>query len=318
MNDQMEFRSPYPYFGGKRRIAHAVWNRFGDVQNYVEPFFGSGAVLLARPHTPKIETINDLDAMVANFWRALTFAPEAVADFADYPINEADLHARHLWLVNQSEFRERMKTDPDYYDPKIAGWWVWGICAWLASGWCHHEAISKQTGLMGRSIPAMGGGRGVHSSRVLDAPGGIQSYFVALAKRLRRVRVVCGDWSRVLTPAVLGNGQTAVLLDPPYFEGLSDVLYVHSDANISARVREWAIENGENPNLRIALCGYSGEHTLPASWKEVAWKASGGFGGQREDGSNLNAERERIWFSPACLDVSDTLFEDYDDDEMTA
>ena len=42
-------RAPFPWFGGKRRVAPEVWERFGDVPNYVEPFFGSGAVLLGRP-----------------------------------------------------------------------------------------------------------------------------------------------------------------------------------------------------------------------------------------------------------------------------
>src|SRR6202040_598276 len=103
-----------PWFGGKSRVADLVWERFGYVPNYVEPFFGSGAVLLARPHEPCIETVNDLDCFVANFWRAVQQDPEAVAHWADSPVNEADLHARHQWLANREEFREKMKTDPDY------------------------------------------------------------------------------------------------------------------------------------------------------------------------------------------------------------
>lgn len=39
-------KAPFPYFGGKRVVAPEVWRRFGDTPNYVEPFFGSGAVLL--------------------------------------------------------------------------------------------------------------------------------------------------------------------------------------------------------------------------------------------------------------------------------
>lgn len=42
-------KAPFPWFGGKSKIANEVWRRFGDVPNYVEPFFGSGAVLLGRP-----------------------------------------------------------------------------------------------------------------------------------------------------------------------------------------------------------------------------------------------------------------------------
>jgi hypothetical protein len=66
---------------------------------------------------------------------------------------------------------------------------------------------------------------------------------------------------------------------------------------------------------RIALCGYEGEHEMPDDWETVTWKATGGYGSQRKDGSNLNAERERIWFSPYCLKVTDTLFADYNDED---
>jgi site-specific DNA-adenine methylase len=118
-------KAPFPWFGGKSRAASLIWDALGDVTNYIEPFAGSLATLLRRPHAPHIETVNDLDCYVANFWRAASHDAEAVARFADYPVNEADLHARHTWLVNQHEWRERMLTDPDYYDAKVAGWWCW-------------------------------------------------------------------------------------------------------------------------------------------------------------------------------------------------
>ena len=236
------------------RAAHLIWPRFGNIPNYVEPFAGSLAVLLARPGEPQVETINDRDCMIANFWRALTFAPETVADYADAPVNEADLHSRHMWLSAQTDFQERMLTDPEFFDPKIAGWWLWGRCAWIAGGWCDFENLSVKTGRMGRSIPNMNF-QGVHSDRILRE--GVQEHMVKLARRLRRTRVCCGDWSRLTTPAVC-TGVTAILLDPPYFGGLSDGLYSHADATISARVRQWAIENGANPDYRICLCGYEG------------------------------------------------------------
>jgi len=69
-------KAPFPWFGGKSRVAPEVWARFGDVRNYVEPFFGSGAVLLGRPGgATGTETINDIDGFVANFWRALQADP---------------------------------------------------------------------------------------------------------------------------------------------------------------------------------------------------------------------------------------------------
>ena len=87
-------QAPFPWFGGKSKVASIVWQRFGDVRNFVEPFFGSGAVLLGRP-TPFTgpETINDKDGYVANLWRSIQADPEAVANYADNPVNENDLHA---------------------------------------------------------------------------------------------------------------------------------------------------------------------------------------------------------------------------------
>jgi DNA adenine methylase len=310
-------KAPFPWFGGKSRAAHLIWDAFGDTANYVEPFAGSLAVLLARPSAPRIETVNDLDCYIANFWRAVAADPEAVARYADWPVNEADLHARHLWLVRQADFRERMKSEPEFYDAKVAGWWVWGLCSWIGSGWCaalqdnrrpscqrpHLGTAGQGVNRPSLQLPHLGdAGRGVHRKlpHLGDAGRGLADQFQALSARLRRVRVACGDWTRVLGDSVTHkHGLTAILLDPPYDDG--EVEYSAGGAGISQQVREWALANGDNPLLRIALCGYEGEHTMPNGWRCVEWKAKGGYGSQRRNGKNENAARERIWFSPHCL-----------------
>ena len=129
--------APFPYFGGKSGACGVVWQAFGIVDNYVEPFAGSAAMLLGAPDDKRVETINDADGFVANFWRAVARDPDAVAHHADWPCNEVDLFARHSWLVRQtSTLTEKLHGDPDYYDAKIAGWWCWGACNWIGSGWC--------------------------------------------------------------------------------------------------------------------------------------------------------------------------------------
>src|SRR5215831_18679970 len=85
--------APFPWFGGKSRAAPLIWDALGDVPNYSEPFAGSLAVLLLRPHAPHLETVNDKDAFVANVFRALQAAPDAVAAACDRQVNEAELHA---------------------------------------------------------------------------------------------------------------------------------------------------------------------------------------------------------------------------------
>ena len=289
-------RSPYPWFGGKRSIAPVIWDRIGDVRNFVDPFFGSGAVLLSRPHWPfaetRTETVNDLDGMVANFWRALQVAPDEVAHHADWPVNECDLHARHLWLVNEGRRHvERLKTETDYFDAKIAGWWVWGCCQWIGSGWCEHPEWKPS-----QKRPHLGNaGRGE-----------LHEYMAALAERMRRVRVCCGDWSRVCGPTpTVKQGLTGVVLDPPYLqtERYSELYAI--ETNVSAAVRQWCIEMGGDKRIRIALCGYEGEghEELEAlGWDVFDWKARGGYGSQGNGTDGVdNAKRERIWFSPHCL-----------------
>ena len=306
-----KLQAPFPWFGGKSQVAHIVWERFGNVPNYVEPFFGSGAVLLNRPHEPGCETINDADGFVANFWRAVQADPEQVARYADWPVNENDLHARHAWLVQRRDtLTRKLEGDPDFYDAKIAGWWCWGLCCWIGGGWCSGKGAWRVVD--GELVKIDGKGPGVDRKRVhLSGKGQgvnrkhepLYEWMIALADRLRFVRVCCGDWSRVCgeTPTV-HNGLTGVFLDPPYADTADrSEVYSVDDTQVAHAVREWAIERGDDPRMRIALCGYEGEHVMPDSWECVAWKARGGYGLQGNNRGRVNAGRERIWFSPHCL-----------------
>jgi len=61
--------APFPYWGGKALVAPVIWQHLGDVRHYLEPFAGSLAVLLGRPHRPRVETVNDLDGHLVNVYR---------------------------------------------------------------------------------------------------------------------------------------------------------------------------------------------------------------------------------------------------------
>jgi len=352
-------KAPFPYFGGKSAVADKVWPRFGAVRNYVEPFFGSGAMLLGRPQPFEgTETVNDIDGLIANFWRAVAVDPEGVANHADWPVNENDLHARHAWLVGRKDsLQTTLEGDPEYYDAKVAGWWCWGMCCWIGSGFCSGNGpwsvqeidgvrqlvhlgdagmgvnrqrvhlgdagrgdepqacgISRKRPLITNDSVGIAGGvnrkmphmnnHGSPGRGITGANEGVYAWMQALADRLSRVRVCCGDWSRVCGPTpTVKQGLTAVFLDPPYADTAKRQgdLYRCDCLKVAHDVREWCLERGDDKRIRICLAGYEGEHDMPGSWECVEWKARGGFGSQAADGENENAKKERLWFSPHCL-----------------
>lgn len=287
--------APFPYFGGKSRVAGRIWERFGEVANYVEPFCGSAAVLLANPR-PCIETINDASGHVANFWRATKMKADEVAEHADRIVSEACLIAINRRLI-AAELAPKLKEDPEFFDAKLAGWWLWGMCCWIGDGFAVQDFAK---------LPHVGNaGRGINRKlpHVGDAGRGeyIRSLLAGLRDRLRDVRVCCGDWSRVTGPSVTTkHGLTAVFLDPPYKAKNRSAVYDHEREGCEG-VYDWAAESGEDPRLRICLCGYDGDWNPPSGWELVRWKAEGGYGSQGDGRGRKNSRRERLWFSPHCL-----------------
>ena len=47
-----------------------------------------------------------MDHYIVNFWRALKTAPEQTAEYANNLNAEADLTARHIWLVDDNKYRK--------------------------------------------------------------------------------------------------------------------------------------------------------------------------------------------------------------------
>ena len=245
-----------------------------------------------------IETVNDKDGFVANVWRAIQFSPDETARWCDWPVNHADLSARKKELIkNEDRLLENLIADPEWHDPKMAGYWIWAASCWIGSG-------LTRTG----SIPNISdSGMGVHA---IGKRNHIYDWFNELSERLRHVRVVCGDWTRVCGGNWQDkNGECGMFFDPPY--GVTDrdtSIYHHDSTSIASDVMAWVRERGNNNRYRIVLAGY--EEHMPLvnenGWSCNAWKTNGGYSNtQRKKDSTAigkeNAKREMLYFSPHCI-----------------
>lgn len=292
-------KAPFPYFGGKSLIADEVWARLGKPAHYVEPFCGSAAMLLANPNPCSLEVVNDMNFYIANFWRCIKFQPDAVYIEQDYPVSHVDLDARHVWLTDPkrvAELRANLADAEWPGDARIAGWWVWGQCCWIGSGWCEKQIISNAGRGVQSQVPHISdAGCGVQSQvpHIGNAGRGVQDWFRHLSRRLERVRVLHGDWTRCLNSHYGdANGGAAYFFDPPYlkFEGLYQS---GADIPVARAVEAWCRENA--PSHRIALCGLVGDYDLPG-WSTLVWDR-----GRLTYGGSANGNQECIWFSPDCI-----------------
>lgn len=300
----MTLTTPFPYFGKKTRIANIIWEALGDPVTYVEPFCGTAAVLLARPRPGKYETINDLDGFVANFWRAVKADPGQVTDHFDYPPIEIELRVRHNRIEAQyGDLLESLRADPDFYDPKIAGWWAWGSLNTLRGGWWAGASMSLDVHVR------MGADRIRIPPEFTTRREFISDWIARLSERLRNVRVTCRDWSRALRPPVLRTayGTVGIFLDPPYARRDPNC-YKESDDNFADALREWCLQNGSNPRHRIVLCGNVGEHAVLEGhgWRSRVIKRPPGFGTFAKNGPKESSTHEEIWLSPYALEIAST------------
>lgn len=234
-------------------------------------------MLLNRPNyepTTMVETINDKDGFISNVWRSLKFSPEKTAEYADWPVNHADLSARKRWLISKEKhLLENLIIDDEWHDPKAAGYWIWAASCWIGSGLTKgnqgnpRPQLSSEQGITickrpnvadvgrGISVNSLAGNQGVigkipkldgipgvnaigqipYISRGIAVNPNIYDWFASLQQRLRYVQVVCGDWTRVCG----GNwqddrGVCGIFFDPPYSVEDRDTTLYHNDSTTIA------------------------------------------------------------------------------------
>jgi hypothetical protein len=219
--------------------------------------------------------INDLDHHVTNLWRSLQHDSEKVWQLASCPISEVELKARHAWLKTWKPYDF---SDVNAYDTQAAGFWLWVMSVSIGMGSSHLNRDGFPHGVKGRTFT--------------------KELFDQVVDRIKGIEILCGDWKRCLTSATINlrkSKTVGVFLDPPY--GVGTASYANDGGVVAREVWDWAVANGNNPQLRIVVAGYEDGRILPKGWTAIERIEQGSYG-KKDNGSR---QMERLWLSPYCL-----------------
>ena len=178
-------KAPFAYYGGKTGMARRLVAMLPPHRTYIEPFFGSGAVLFAKAPA-RHEIINDVDRNVVTFFRVLRERTDELVD-----VCALTPHARE-------EYQAAALTE-DLDDLERARRF------WVRVNQSFSHAAGPRSGWS------------VTTSRTQSVPGSILgriSRFAAAADRLMHCTIECCEAGDLI--ARLATADTAIYVDPPY------------------------------------------------------------------------------------------------------
>lgn len=180
---ETSLRPAIRYYGGKNKIADWIISYFPVHVNYVEPCGGAASVLLRKPPS-KLETFNDLDDRIVNFFRVLREDPEEL-------IRRIRLTP---WARAEFELCQELTEDPMENARR------WFVLCW--------QSVSKPGGSW-RSMYD-------YSARPRSAPmDGIEiDHLYVIADRFKLVQIEHRDALDVIQ--LYQGKETLIYFDPPY------------------------------------------------------------------------------------------------------
>jgi DNA adenine methylase len=182
--------SPLKYHGGKHYLAEWIIGQFPSHVHYVEPYFGSGAVLFRKPYVGVSEVINDIDRRLMTFWRVLQ----------DRRLFQAFVRRTEATPFSQAVFEEARTAQTD--DPVDVALDV------FIQARQSRQGLGKDFATLSRNRTRRG--MNEQASAWLTAVKGLPEAH----ERLNRVVILQGDALEVIRQQDGPN--TLFYLDPPY------------------------------------------------------------------------------------------------------
>jgi DNA adenine methylase len=221
-------KPPFPYFGGKQRIARQIIEQFPEHRGYIEPYAGSLSVLFAKEPTV-LEVVNDLNGHLVTFWRVLRDEPEALQFVCD-----RTPHARGDFNLAKAR---------DGLDDLEVARRVWVLLTqgrsaiWHETGWRHYKNSASTTGF------------GVYMN-------GYRSRLHPAAERIRDVQIECRDGIEIIQ-TYGAHADNLLYVDPPYLGEVRGSSKRYGVEMTNASQHEGMLEALNEARGPVVLSGYS-------------------------------------------------------------
>lgn len=187
-------RSPFPWFGGKQRLADDLIAMFPPHRVYVEVFGGGGSVLLSK-QPAVLDVYNDAEDGLCNFFRVLRERPSDLV-----PLLELTPYAR-------TEFLHCVDTWRDIKDEVERARRFYVVVSQCFGGHAVKDDRSGKRGWGGERLGRM------HLCRAASTKNRVDNIW-KFVDRMRSVQVDNLDWRACLDR--YDHEDTVFYLDPPY------------------------------------------------------------------------------------------------------
>ena len=270
---------PFAWYGGKQMLAQWIVAQFPPHTRYIEPFGGSGAVLMAKPPCAW-ELFNDLDDGVVGFYRVVQdpdLAPRLQQTAALTPWSR---RLYHQWL----------RTWPDHPDPVVraARWWYVQRAAFSGGGQKSTPNSWSINGQTTGDLPAKVA-TWIHTWENLPA---VHQRWLRVLIEHRDARDLMDRWD---APDVLWY------LDPPYDPTQRNPRHrYHHDVTATTHT-EWADRFQELRGM-VVLSGYPGSYPQleQAGWQRIDRAVVSAAVYRRDTPRTADQRVESLWLNPAA------------------
>ena len=242
-------RGPVRWFGGKGRMLSKIVPILESIphRRYCEPFGGGAHILIAK-HPVEVETYNDIDRGLADFFRVLA-SPETFERF--YRRVALLPYSRAIW----QEYNDTWAEQTDMVE-RAARWFVWVSQGFSgrAAGWS--SAVTASAGGITQTCAAW-------LSRIARLP--------EIHARLQRVQIECADWRVILER--YDTPETLFYCDPPYLhETRSDKRYARE---LTTEDHVELLDRLQSIQGMAAVSGYPSDlysRLDAAGWRRYSWQ----------------------------------------------